>query len=142
MRWTAPWYFVVAVLLTGGPAAAQVLWDMDNITGKKHVFQDGPTVALSRPDAWPRLDRGTVLCRTEGDLLRLAASRRGEPGPRPDCQVIREPTPIQITHRAGPGRTQVAVTGQTLEGWTDAWLPEKAPPSGGRIVSIRPEAPR
>jgi len=83
-----------------------------------------------QPLAWPRLDAGAVLCRTEGDLDRLAARRHGEVVDGPvDCQVLRGPTAIAIVQRAGTGRTEVKVTAAKTSdtGWTDAWLPEKSP---------------
>jgi hypothetical protein len=86
-----------------------------------------------QPLAWPRLDAGSVMCRSEDDLNRLAQRRVGGPVEGVvDCQVIRAPTPITIIQRKGPGRTEVKATGsQTMSsGWTDAWLPEKAPRSG------------
>ncbi len=123
-------------LAIGSPVAAQVIWDMPNVILKPPKF-DGPTVQ-ARPDAWPRLDPGAMLCRSEADLLRLAAFRRKEISDRPNCLVIRQATPIQIVKRAGPGRTQVALSeAADQSGWTDAWLPEKAPPLGGRGVTIR-----
>jgi hypothetical protein len=92
--------------------------------------------AKGRPLAWPRLDPGALLCRTEADLARVAANRSGQGGGgAADCQVIRAATPVTIVQRKGPGRTQVMVTGQAGTGqgggagWTDVWLPEK-PPSG------------
>jgi hypothetical protein len=98
---------------------------------------DRSTVA-SRVDAWPRLDPGAVFCKTEADLQRLAAFRRGEPGDRPNCQLIQTPTAIQIQRRAAPGRTQVSLTDQKgVDGWTDAWLPDRAPPYGGKGVQIK-----
>ena len=113
-----------------------MIWDVPNIIVPKPKF-DNSTVR-PRADAWPRLDPGAALCKTEADLLRLAAYRRGEAGDRPNCQLIRAPTAIQIVKRAGPGRTQVTVTGeQSQEGWTDAWLPERAPPIGGKAVTIK-----
>jgi hypothetical protein len=130
------WKLLVLGLVSSQPAVAQVIWDIPNIVVPKPKF-DNSTVK-PRADAWPRLDPGAVICKTEADLLRLAASRRGEPVDRPNCQLIRSPTPIQIEHRDGPGRTQVAVTGQQgQDGWTDAWLPEIAPPIGGRAVTIK-----
>ena len=83
-------------------------------------------VARARPLAWPRLDPGAVLCRTEADLAQVAANRSGEgDGGAANCQIIRVATPVTIVQRSGPGRTQV-MTG-TQSGWTDVWLPEKAP---------------
>jgi hypothetical protein len=110
---------------------------MPNVINPKPKFDTNPAVK-ARPDVWPRLDPGAVLCKTEDDLSRLAASRRGEQVARPNCQMIRAPTAIQIERRAGLGRTQVALTDQNgLEGWTDAWLPDRAPPIGGKAVQIK-----
>ena len=91
-----------------------------------------------QPLAWPRLDPGAVLCRTEDDLDRLAARRHGEAVDGPvDCQVIRGPTAIAIVQRAGPGRTEVRVTADRTgdTSWTDAWLPEKSPSPGSRSAA-------
>lgn len=84
------------------------------------------------PQAWPRLDPGSALCRSEGDLVRLTANRTGTEGGGPaDCQIVHVATAVQIVQRAGPGHTQVRLTDRpTVTGWTDVWLPEKAP--GGR----------
>jgi hypothetical protein len=91
-----------------------------------------------RADAWPRLDPGAVFCKTEADLQRLAASRRGEQVERPSCLVIQTPTAIDIVRRAGLGRTEVSLTDQKgADGWTDAWLPDRAPPVGGTGVQIK-----
>ncbi len=84
----------------------------------------------SQPQAWPRLDPGAVLCRSEADLNRLAQRRSGEVVDGPvDCQIIRTPTAITIVQRAAPGRTEVRTSDAQASGsgWTDAWLPEKAP---------------
>jgi hypothetical protein len=78
---------------------------------------------------WPRLDPGAVFCRTEDDLVRLAANRSGTGGGGTvDCRIVNTPIPIEIVERRGPGRTEVQVKGQPdTVGWTDAWLPEKSP---------------
>jgi len=118
------------------PAAAQVLWDVPK-PGDAKFKPDNPNLRI-HADAWPRLDPGAVLCKTEADLLRLAAARRGEQVEPPNCQLIRMPTPVTIEKRAGLGRTQVAITEQQgLDGWTDAWLPERAPVIGGKAVTIK-----
>ena len=130
------WSWVVLGLALNVPARAQVIWDMPNIVVQPPKF--GSTDSKARPDVWPRLDKGAVLCKTELDLSRLAATRRGENVDRPNCTVIRAPTAIQIVRRAAPGRTLVTLTDQNgQEGWTDAWLPDKAPPIGGKGVVIR-----
>lgn len=88
----------------------------------------GPPDVKAQPTVWPRLDPGAVLCRTEDDLLRLAANRSGGAGGGPaDCRIISQPTGISILKRQGPGRVMVQVSGRQDTGWTDAWLPEKAP---------------
>lgn len=91
-----------------------------------------------QPLAWPRLDPGAVLCRTETDLDRLAERRHGQVVEGPvDCQVIHNPTAVAILQRNGPGRTEVKVSAAPAgdTGWTDAWLPEKAPSPGPRSAS-------
>ncbi len=121
----------------GSAAAAQT-----PVTDNSHVsFESGLLLKKPKsgmpdvkapPQAWPRLDPGARLCRTEYDLDRLAARHNGEDDGGPiNCQVIRDPTAIAITQRLGPGKTEVRLTsGQVgAVGWTDAWLPEKAPPS-------------
>jgi hypothetical protein len=85
------------------------------------------------PAVWPRLDPGAVLCRTEYDLDRHAANMTARVAGREtlatDCQIIAQPTAIQIISRQGAGRTQVKLGPPGTEtGWTDAWLPDKAPP--------------
>ena len=45
-----------------------------------------------------------------------------------DCRIIGQPTGIQILGRQGLGRTEVRLnTPDGATGWTDAWLPDKAP---------------
>jgi hypothetical protein len=52
--------------------------------------------------------------------------------------LIRTPTAIQIQRRAGPGRTQVSLTDQNgVDGWTDAWLPERPQAVGGKGITIK-----
>jgi hypothetical protein len=52
--------------------------------------------------------------------------------------LIQSPTAIGIVRRAGLGRTEVSLTDQNgLDGWTDAWLPEKAAPIFGRGIQIK-----
>jgi hypothetical protein len=136
MHRSSPWLFAILCLMVAGPASAQVIWDMPSVVVPKPKL-DSSTVK-PRAETWPRLDPGAVLCKTETDLALLAASRRGEQVGPPHCQLIHSPTAIQIEKRMGPGRTQVSVTGQDgLDGWTDAWLPDRAPIIGGKGVSIK-----
>lgn len=84
-----------------------------------------------QPLAWPRLETGSVICRSEADLTRLAQRRAGEAvSGALECQIIRAATAITILQRKGPGRTEVKPADPRITegGWTDAWLPEKAPP--------------
>ena len=96
------------------------------------IKKPGPGLPEVKPQtlAWPRLDPGAVLCRSEADLARLGLRRAGETVDGPiDCQIIRAATGISIVQRKGPGKTEVT-TGDPkgpTSGWTDAWLPEKAP---------------
>lgn len=93
-----------------------------------------PDVKAS-PLAWPRLDPGAVICRSPDDLSRLAARRRGEPVVGSlDCQVTRAMTPVTILERRSPGLTQIKTNDPAAggTGWTDVWLPEKAPVSARR----------
>ena len=90
----------------------------------------GPPEPRAQPLAWPRLDPGSVICRSEDDLNRLAERRRGGPvAGTVDCQVIRVVTPISILQRKGPGATEIKTSDPKAggEGWTDAWLPAKEP---------------
>lgn len=114
-----------SILVIAGSAQAQML-------DPSLSHEKPPTAPAVKPQplAWPRLDSGAVLCRTEDDLNRLARRRSGESVDGAiDCQVIRHATPITIVHRKGP-RTEVStnVSGIMPAGWTDAYLPDKAPP--------------
>jgi hypothetical protein len=94
-----------------------------------------PMTLTVQPDPWPRLDPGAVLCRSPADLARFNALREarlsGQPPPdqeAADCTLIRAATPITIITRDGPARTEVKLSRGTDEtGWTDAYLPSKAP---------------
>jgi hypothetical protein len=131
---------LIAVLLVAPLATA---WAQNVILDAPSLFppkpKAGPPDVRVPAAAWPRLDPGAVLCRTELDLMHLAANRSGEPdGGAADCRVINLPTAIQIVQRRGPGRTQVQVTGAANQtGWTDAWLPDKAPPKARPTASGR-----
>ena len=123
---------VIAGLLAPAGAMAQVIVDAPGFTPKKPEARL-PDVK-SAPLAWPRLDPGAVLCRTEGDLERLAARRQGEERAGPaNCLPVNGPTAVTILQRRGPGRTQVRLTdAANVVGWTDVWLPEKAPTTAAR----------
>jgi hypothetical protein len=98
----------------------------------------------AQPLAWPRLDPGSVLCRSEDDLIRLAQRRSGEVADGPvDCQVVRVAVGISILQRKG-GRTEVKLNdAQPMEsGWTDAWLPQKAPAVVTSAARPAPGGPR
>jgi hypothetical protein len=130
---------VVAACLGALAAAAPVNAQPSN----SNISLDAPGLLIKKPKpgapeikaqplAWPRLDPGAVLCRSEVDLDRLAQRRSGEAVEGPvDCQIVRAATGITIVQRKGPGRTEVKPNGsQPMEsGWTDAWLPQKAPAS-------------
>jgi hypothetical protein len=122
----------VGALATATPASAQpndsnVSFDAGGLLPKKP--RPGLPDVKAQPLAWPRLDPGAVLCRTEADLDRLGARRRGETVDGPiDCQIIRAATAVSIVQRNGPGRAEVKVSdprADAASGWTDAWLPDK-----------------
>ena len=141
MRWWIPGVAAVALVMLAGEARAQnVIVDAPGLFPTKKTAM--PEVRVP-PAIWPRLDPGAVLCRSEDDLARLAANRSGGAGGGPaDCRVVNTPMPIQIIHRLGPGRTEIQVTANRQTGWTDAWLPEKAPPSVGTASARQPAGPR
>jgi hypothetical protein len=131
--------FCLAALAAATPAGAQpygarpsgdsnVPFDAGSLVPKKPKLSDSPDVR-SQPLAWPRLDPGAVICRTEADLDRLGAHRRGEAVDGPiDCQIIRTTTAISIVQRKGPGRAEIKTADPKMDamtGWTDAWLPDK-----------------
>jgi len=127
---------LAAPLICGAlPASAQVRPPPDdsniNYGGilKDHTHKEGPPPSVAAPPrAWPRLDPGSVICRSQDDLLRRAALMRGEQAAPPDCQPISQPTAIKILDRAGLGATEVQITSNSQTGWTDAWLPANPPP--------------
>ncbi|HVY16050.1 MAG TPA: hypothetical protein VHB27_12560 [Rhodopila sp.] len=120
--------------LAAAPALAQpdsnshVRFDAGGLLPKKPP--PGLPDVRPQPLAWPRLDPGAVLCHSQDDLQRLASRRAGGSVAGPiDCQVIRNPTPISILEKQGPGMTEVQTTNPAAggTGWTDAWLPDRAP---------------
>jgi hypothetical protein len=60
-----------------------------------------------------------------------------------DCQVVRAAIAITIVQRKG-GRTEVKPNdAQPMEsGWTDAWLPQKAPAIATSAARQAPGEPR
>ncbi len=121
---------LVAVAVVPVARAQRVIFDAPGLTGQKNRDQLPPVRA--QPTVWPRLDPGAVLCRTEDDLDRHASNmtaRVSGGGTIPaDCRIIGQPTGIQILSRQGQGRTEVRLnTPDGATGWTDAWLPDKAP---------------
>ena len=122
----------LGTLVITRPAGAQpndsnVSFDAGGLMPKK--AKPGLPDVRAQPLAWPRLDAGAVVCRTEEDLQRLGARRRGERvDGAVDCQIVRGATAITIVQRSGPGRTEVKTSDPRAaewSGWTDAWLPEK-----------------
>lgn len=113
------------------PALAQrVILDAPGLMPQKKA--PAPEAPRAQANVWPRLDPGAVLCRTEDDLDRHAANMvarvSGGESQSADCHTIAQPIGIQILSREGPGRTQVKLKdADSQTGWTDVWLPEKAP---------------
>jgi hypothetical protein len=129
-----PWWSVLIALVVACPAApasAQVTLDAPGFLPKK-TPPPAPSTTRAPPAVWPRLDPGAVLCHTEDDLDRHASNMTarvsGSVTQSTDCRIIARPTGIQILSRQGPGRTQVKLSTPGDEtGWTDVWLPVKAP---------------
>ena len=135
---SVPWFWrigLVASSLMGFvpvAAAQHVMFNAPGLLGDKKA--DPPPQPRAQPSAWPRLDPGAVLCRTEDDLDRHAANMTAQVSggytQSADCRMITLPIGIQILSRQGLGRTEVKLSGPgNVTGWTDAWLPEKAPPN-------------
>jgi hypothetical protein len=131
-----------ALAFTGGALAQQPPPSDSNIKFNGPGFlpkkpPPGPAEVKGPLQAWPRLEAGAVLCRTEDDLDRLAARHRGEPAGGPiGCQVIRAATPITVIQRKSSGRTEVRTNNPDAggSGWTDVWLPERAPPGSASAL--------
>jgi len=121
---------VVVTACLSQAASAQVILDAPGILPQKKAPPPPPPRVQAA--VWPRLDPGAVLCRTGEDLYRHAANMvarvNGGSTQPADCRIIGQPIGIQILSREGLGRTQVklSVPGN-VTGWTDVWLPEKAP---------------
>ena len=120
----------VAAACVSNAWAQHVVFDAPGLLGNKKTPPPPPPRA--QPTVWPRLDPGAVLCRTADDLDRHAANMTarvsGGDIVSADCRIIGQPTGIQIISRQGLGRTEVKLnTPDAASGWTDAWLPDKAP---------------
>ena len=125
-------FAAIAVAIAPPALAQHVVLDAPSLLEQKKAAPLPPPRAL--PTVWPRLDPGAVLCRTSDDLDRHAANMvarvSGGDTQAADCRIIAQPTGVQIVSRDGPGRTQVQLTApDNATGWTDAWLPDRAPPT-------------
>lgn len=128
--WRTALFLAVAVTIVPAAWAQNITLDAPGFLPKKKAPAPPPPVAP--PTVWPRLDPGAVLCRTEDDLVRHASNMlarvSGGPTEAADCRIIPNPVGVQILSRAAPGRTQVKLAGAAAEvGWTDVWLPDRAP---------------
>jgi hypothetical protein len=88
-----------------------------------------PTPLKPQQEAWPRLEPGAMLCTSEDALMeyqQAVEAASGAPPPMPaGCSRMTQRTGVTIAKRDGPSRTQVKAPSGI--GWTDAWLPDKAP---------------
>ncbi len=131
--------FLGAILLLGiatAPAVAQVLLDPSLQDKSKIRRPQAPSANLSPRAAapWPRLDPGSLICRSRRDLdahhEAVAARLNGQPSPdigSVDCKVLNAVTPIDVVTRATPSATEVRIKGDSATGWTDTWLPSQQP---------------
>jgi len=117
--------FLAAPALSRAETAPKV--NLGGILAKQPEKHKAPDVAAP-PAAWPRLDSGAVVCRSQADLQRHAAAMRGQFVGSSDCHLISRATAIAIVAREGPGQTEVTITGTGETAWTDAWLPANPPP--------------
>ena len=95
-----------------------------------------PKPLPARPEIWPRLEGGALICRSRDDLVRYqtqianSASATTTAGQASDCHTISKQTGIQILDHDGPSRTQIVTTDESKEtGWTNSYLPSTPPPS-------------
>jgi hypothetical protein len=129
--WRVSLVVAAAIVVAPVASAQHVVVDAPGLMGAKKA--PAPPPPRAQPAAWPRLDPGAVVCRTEDDLDRHAANMtarvNGGDTQAANCRIIALPIGIQILSRQGLGRTQVKLStpGEDATGWTDAWLPDKAP---------------
>ena len=136
---------LTGLCVTGAALAQQAPPDNGKIS-----FQSGAVVRKPKPglpdvpaprQAWPRLEAGAIVCRSEDDLDRLTARQSGDTSAGPaDCQIVHNATAIAIVARHGPGKTEVRLTsGQGSQigttAWTSTFLPEKPPASLARATA-------
>ena len=119
---------VVAAVQTA--SAQHVVFDAPGMMGQKKA--PPPPQPRAQPTVWPRLDPGAVLCRTADDLERYAANMTarasGGDTQAADCQIISSADRDPDCQPAGAGRTEVKLSASdNMVGWTDVWLPDKAP---------------
>jgi hypothetical protein len=127
----------VAVSLAAMPlswAESAPVVNYGGMLAKKPEQPKAPDVAAP-PAAWPRLDTGAVVCRTQADLQRHAAAMLGQATGPADCRLVNQATAISIVGRYGPGQTEVSITGTGETAWTDAWLPATPPPGSTTAAS-------
>jgi hypothetical protein len=125
----------VGTLAGATPAGAQQPPNDSNVSFNggalmlKKPKPSGLPEVKAQPLAWPRLDPGAVICRTESDLDKLGLRRSGGAVDGPiDCQIVRAATAISIVQRKGPGKAEVKTSApgtDPVTGWTNAWLPDK-----------------
>jgi hypothetical protein len=114
-----------------GPGGRPHKHNQDQAAGSSAPAHHQPSITI-RPEPWPRLDPGAVLCRSADDLLHRSALIRaqldgGPPAPASTsaCPLVRAPTPVEVVERHGLGQTLVRVKADGSLGWTDVYLPEK-----------------
>ncbi len=110
----------------GQPGGLHMRGGSRNATGNPSTTAPAPL--KPQPDVWPRLDPGAMLCGSEDALKQYQEAVAAGTGPAPlpaGCARVTERMPISIVQRDGPSRVEVKSSLRT--GWTDAWLPDKAP---------------
>jgi hypothetical protein len=140
-----PWRGLAMALLLLGAAAVSARAQTGGGHGGRQRSQQqtpqqspAPPPPASVPEPWPRLDAGSLLCKSRDALVRyqrqladganvVAAAQASE------CHTIPKQTGIKILDSDGPSRTQVVTTDESKEsGWTNAYLPSTPPSSVAR----------